>query len=97
MNYKLGDFSFIKDKLTRETLEYDFNVINNIPGAWDEFREHDLDKSFMYQTCGQIWDKIAAKAYPGHSSASFGMSMLFWSELRGTPVACHYWHTTDSK
>jgi hypothetical protein len=37
MAYKLGDFSFIKDKLTRETLEYDFNIVNNIPGAWNEF------------------------------------------------------------
>jgi len=75
MAYKLGDFSFIKDKLTRETLEYDFNIVNNIPGAWNEFREHDLDKSFMYQTCGQIWEEIAAKSFPGHSSASFGMTM----------------------
>jgi hypothetical protein len=42
----------------------------------------------MYQTCGQIWDEIAAKAYPGHSSASFGMSMRTFEY-----IAKHGWES----
>jgi hypothetical protein len=92
MSYPFGDFSFIKDKLIRETLEYDFKIINNIPGSWDEFREHDLDKSFMYQTYGQIWEKIAQQAFPGHSSASFGMSMRTFEY-----IAKHGWESYVNK
>ena len=75
MIYSLGDFSFINDKLQRQTLEYDFNIINNIPGAWEAFRNHDEDKSFMYNTKNGIWNEISNQVYQGHSGASYGLSM----------------------
>ena len=49
----VGDFSFVKNSLLRESLTYDFKEINKIgEDAWEAFRNHDQDESFMYNTNG---------------------------------------------
>ena len=79
---KVGDFSFIDDPLFRESLTYDFNAINEIgEEAWEAFMNHDPDHSFMYNTHGPIWDKIQKNVYPGHSGASYGISMRIFEKI----------------
>jgi len=77
-----GDFSFVDDKLMREMLTYDFNAINKIgEKAWDALMNHNSDMSFMYHTRGTIWDEIRDNLYPGHSGASYGVSMRIFEKI----------------
>ena len=71
----IGDFSFIEDSMMGPTLQYDYNQINNIPGAWEALRDHDTNKSFMFDTSGPIWDTIREKMSTSHSGASGAISL----------------------
>ena len=76
MDYSFGDFSFINDQLTRQTLEHDFKVINEYgKEAWYAFYIHDPYKSFIYDSKSEILSEVSDKLYPGHSGASYGLSM----------------------
>ena len=78
----VGDFSFVKNSLLRESLTYDFKEINKIgEDAWEAFRNHDQDESFMYNTNGGIWDTIANNMYSGHSGASYGITMRCFEKI----------------
>ena len=70
----VGDFSIINDFM-RETLQYDYNAINSIPGAWDALRNHDPNSSFMFHTRGPIWSTIESKISDAHSGASAAISL----------------------
>ena len=85
---EVGDFSFVKCELLRESLDYDFKAINKIgEKAWEAFKNHDSDKNFMYQTKGGIWDIIGNSMYPGHSGASYGITMRVFER-----IAKHGWN-----
>jgi len=74
--YKQGDFSFIKDPIDREALTHDYQVIENIGiDAWKALSNHDSNKSFMWDTHGEIWDKIRKAMWRGHSGASGSLSL----------------------
>ena len=64
-----GNFSFIKDSLVLETLQWDYNVVEK-NDLWDYFKNHDIKKPFMFSN--EINDY---KWYDGHSGASWALSM----------------------
>jgi len=72
---EIGDFSFINDPLMREVLQYDYTQINNITGAWNAFRNHDSNCSFMFDTNGDIRNIITSKMSDSHSGASMAISL----------------------
>jgi hypothetical protein len=71
----IGDFSFLDEPLFIDVLQYDYNQINNIPGAWSALKNHDTNKSFMFHTNGYIWDIIRSKMSDSHSGASSAVSL----------------------
>ena len=70
----VGDFSFIDDALLANTLKYDYDQINDIPGAWTALKNHDSNSSFMFDTYGGIWGTIRSKMSDLHSGASSAIS-----------------------
>ena len=71
----VGDFSFIKEQNQRDILTHDFQVINSIPGAWTALLLHDSEKSFLWDTQGELWNMIKNKMHPGHSAATIALSL----------------------
>jgi len=69
-----GDFSIFNDSMN-EILQYDYNAIDNIPGAWEALKNHDADRSFMFDTHGKIWTLIESKMSDAHSAASASFSL----------------------
>jgi hypothetical protein len=75
----MGVFSFVKDDLWRETLEYDYACLT--PEDWTLLRSHNPDDSFMWHTNGSAWDKIRSKMYDGHSGASMACSLRTMEQI----------------
>ena len=71
--YNPGDFSFVSDKMWRETLTHDYGAIT--PEGWNALKMHDSSRSFMLHTNGGIWADIRSKMYDGHSAASESCSL----------------------
>ena len=71
----VGDFSFINDARERELLSHDFEVINNTPGAWTALKTHDPEKSFMWDTHGELWHIIRKNMSKNHSGASMALCL----------------------
>jgi hypothetical protein len=71
----VGDFSFIKEQNQREQITHDFQVINSIPGAWMALLLHDPEKSFLWDTEGELWKMIKNKMHPGHSATTIALSL----------------------
>ena len=65
---KPGDFSFVEDKLFRETYEYDYKVISRLE-LWSNLKNHNPNEPFMFSS----WENL--KLYPGHSGASYACSL----------------------
>ena len=75
----LGKFKFVEDTFERKVLEETFEIISNIEGGWEFFKEFEPHphKGFMFSE-HPILTKIgnAAEAHGhGHSGASWGMTM----------------------
>ena len=48
MTYQFGDFSFLENKSIRETLKYDFDVINSTDGLWEKLKQHPSNQPFLF-------------------------------------------------
>jgi hypothetical protein len=68
----MGDFSFVEDKMWRETLTHDYNCLAYMD--WFMLKGHDSTKSFMWDTTGPAWDHIRKKMHDDHSAASMACS-----------------------
>ena len=73
-----GDFSFVKDKLSRETLDLTYQAVTNT-SSWDFLREYSppKDQGFMFASHPQlskiVWE--CEKLGCGHSGASWGLAL----------------------
>ena len=68
-----GDFSFVTDSVWREALTHDYKCIT--PEGWVALKNHNLKKSFMFETHGEIWDLIRKDMWDGHSGSSMALSL----------------------
>jgi len=71
--YNPGDFSFMFDEMWRDAISHDYSVIS--PEGWTALKRHNINKSFMWDTNGELWDEIKSKMYGGHSGASQACSL----------------------
>jgi len=74
VNYKPGDFSFIKNSFKRISLEHDYQVITRI-NAWKALRYHDGRDEFIDDTTGGIWDYIFFYMYFYHTKETAKLSL----------------------
>ena len=75
INYKPGDFSFIKNDLKRTALDHDYKVINRF-NAWNLLRNHDPCDEFVDDNTGGIWDLIYFYMYFYHTKETIKLSLL---------------------
>lgn len=70
-----GDFSFIKDTMSREMLEDGYSTISNLE-LWDWMKSYTPEegKGFMFSSHENI-TKIGNTMKTGHSGSSFGWTM----------------------
>jgi hypothetical protein len=70
-----GDFSFIKDTMSREMLEDGYTTISNLE-LWDWMKSYTPDegKGFMFSSHENI-TKMGSAMKTGHSGSSFGWTM----------------------
>ena len=74
VNYKPGDFSFIKNDFKRQALEHDYKVISRLK-AWNALRNHDYIDEFIDDTNGGIWDFIYFYMYFYHNKYTAKLSL----------------------
>jgi hypothetical protein len=74
INYKPGDFSFIKNDFKRQALEHDYQVISRLK-AWKVLRYHDHLDEFIDDTNGGIWDFIYFYMYFYHNKDTAKLSL----------------------
>ena len=76
MDYKVGDFTFIKDPMFQKAVENAYIHVNET-NLWEFFKTYtpDEDKGYMYSRNATL-DKISlALSSDGHSGASFAITM----------------------
>jgi len=71
---KPGDFSFVEDKLLRETYEYDYKVISRLE-KWGNLKNHNPNEHFMFSSWGNL------QLHPAHSGASHAMSLRCMEQI----------------
>ena len=76
MAYQFGDFSFLENKGIRETLEYDFKVINEIDGFWEKLKQHPSNQPFYENN---NYNKLELS--PLHSGASRALSLRTFENI----------------
>ncbi len=74
-----GKFNFVEDTFERKVFEETYQIISNIEGGWEFFKEFEPDqyRGFMFSEHPMLTKIInAAEAMGhGHSGASWGMTM----------------------
>ena len=75
VNYKQGDFSFIKNQEKRTSLEHDYKVISRL-NAWNALKNHDSFDEFIDDTNGGIWDFIYYYMYFYHTKESAKTNLI---------------------
>jgi hypothetical protein len=75
MNYNAGDFSFIKDSMSREMLEDGYTTVSELK-LWDWLKTFTPEegKGFMFTDHPNI-NALGNAMKTGHSGASFGWTM----------------------
>ncbi|MDB4588586.1 hypothetical protein N9095_01260 [bacterium] len=74
-----GKFDFVEDTFERKVLEETFEIISNIAGGWEFFKNFEPPKhvGFMFSEhpiLTKIGNAAEARGH-GHSGASWGMTM----------------------
>ena len=85
IDYLIGDFSFIKNKNCKESLIYDYNLINKLNG-W-EYLKNNYDKTF--------WNKLNFLFYPKHTQETFKNNinhLEFIAQNNWTEFVIHYFN-----
>jgi hypothetical protein len=76
MIYAPGDFSFIKNISDRKSLKYDYDAVEKLGSeAWEALKNHDPKQSFIWDTHGEIWNKITTLMWDGHSGVSYSINL----------------------
>jgi hypothetical protein len=80
--YSKGDFSWLRCEYTRDLIEDGYRAVELVgPNAWNELKNHDPTKSFMWETHGPIWECIMAKMKIEHSGSTYGFTMRDLEEI----------------
>jgi hypothetical protein len=80
-----GKFNFVEDDFERKVFEETFQIISNIDGGWEFFKNFDphKHKGFMFSE-HPILTKISGTAEAhghGHSGASWGMTIRLMERI----------------
>ncbi len=70
-----GDFSFVKDEMTRIMFDDAYKAIDSIFGAWEFVKGDPGDGGFMFSSDPYSVAISKAMKYNGHSGASYGWTM----------------------
>jgi len=84
VNYKPGDFSFIRNNFMRNAFQHDYQVISRF-NAWNFLRYHDHVDEFIDDTNGGIWDLIYFYMYFYHNkdTAKFSLQNMEYISKNG--------------
>lgn len=71
----MKDFSFIGDLDVRESLEWDYNIVekNNL---WEHFKKHDEESVYIFSSELSEYDW-----WSGHSGASYAISLRYLEHI----------------
>ena len=71
-----GDFSFVKDELWRDALTDGYKAVEKVgQSGWNELKDHDTQRSFMYGKNTPIIEEITKNMEVEHSGSSYGITM----------------------